>query len=529
MIPINLSSLIANATSPKYDPANPNGDRTTSYQLASGKFEASTRSLISIYPRPDNETSTLAYHRVGYTGMPYSVPVRCAFGAFPYSASIIAAPAGVTIGPWLTLNGNGDLIQDANYCNINWPNPVAGTHTFTIRVTDQEANFQILTWTVVVGTANHYFAAPTAMGLGNGSTPANAAAWSTVYGANATTVSAAKDRILVVRGGAYPSHDFGYIFDSTYKAVTIMAYPGETPVFDGAGGGNWQTRASDSAIVGLTLNNYKRITNTWYPIATYGLAHRQLVWRINFNGCAGGLPSANPADTGPNGGSHDNESLWFTDDLQSTTLRSNLVMSECVATNCYDMCAFDHYSTLNMLADRNVWTTDEISTDEPIWFPKVSCKEYCIRGNIYDNPNTANTGPVIQMHNGLNSGVVNPSGEACFNFIRAKAGSSSAGLAINVSSSSVSINNYIYRNTFIDCWIRSADWNNVGGGVGQSHVTEMSNIIQCNPQLVQDGVANSITSLRAECQANSGVVDSNGYPTGSYAQYLGTRGSPIRP
>jgi hypothetical protein len=156
MLNIDLSSLVANGSSPKYDGQYITGNRPiTSWQLATGHFEGYMSPIIA-YPRPDSETAVNARHRVNYPGQNYRVPVAVNGGAWPFYYELLSGPAGMTIGTQMTLSG-GELIADADYGIINYANAAAGTYTVTVRVTDQNLIVNTITWQLVVSTTDWIF------------------------------------------------------------------------------------------------------------------------------------------------------------------------------------------------------------------------------------------------------------------------------------------------------------------------------------------------------------------------------------
>lgn len=133
------------------------------WQLKTGFYEPEAKPLVAIYPRPDLETNSYARHRKAYTGLEYTVPIKVNFGAYPYRYEIITKPISgtITLGQILTTSGDV-LVRPANYGLLTWDLPTAGTHTFTIRVYDQEHgrpsdSYVDITWQVVVSLTGHIF------------------------------------------------------------------------------------------------------------------------------------------------------------------------------------------------------------------------------------------------------------------------------------------------------------------------------------------------------------------------------------
>jgi len=469
--------------------------------------------LAQVYPRPDTETSIKAMHRVAYTGMAYTAPIRCSLGSYPYYTHVLTAPAGFTVGEFLVEDGFGDLVEDSAYCTASYPNPVAGTHAISVRITDQEGSYKIFNYNLVVGTSNHFFTAPAATGDGSGSSPSNCAAWSTVYGATFTTVSAAKDKVLVARAGTY-THGTQFKMGSTYKPCTLINYPSELPVFDGATGGRWEYNSSDCMIAGCKFINYDYDTNTNHFLVTHAEVDRCQLWRNQFENCDGSADLA----------VRDNESIWHCSSTDAG-LRQYLMIAENTYTNCYNLCAFDFYTTDHMLCEREVFTTTQTTMADSVWIPKASNTNYCMRRLKFDNPNAIpNTTAGIIAGFG-NSLFATASGEICYNFIRCNGDSGAPSIQWNQSSNAVNtVNNYSYRNSSVGAPLGTKNFfsNNFVNFIGEA--VEHNPIFEAETPTVGDGYSN----VKAECQAFTGVFDANGRLTGSYStSYRGKRGNQI--
>lgn len=145
--------LYPNAGSPIYASNYRFGDRgSASWQLSAGHFEGYLSPIIT-FPRPDSETGANARHRNCYTGQSYRIPVIQQGGAWPFYYELTTSPTGATIGNQLTVSGD-KLVAGSDYGVITCPSLPAGTHSFTVRVTDQNLVVNTVSWTVVVGTSN---------------------------------------------------------------------------------------------------------------------------------------------------------------------------------------------------------------------------------------------------------------------------------------------------------------------------------------------------------------------------------------
>lgn len=148
---------------------------------------------ISVHPRPDTETSQYARHRINAVGQKYRIPIVVGHGAWPFKYEIVTAPAGATIGQTLTLSGNS-LVAGADYGVLEWLNPTAGTHSFTVLVVDQNGIKTYLTWTLVVDDSNWVYLDPAS---GTNGTGTFASPFNTVASLNGLTTKG-----VLIRAGS---------------------------------------------------------------------------------------------------------------------------------------------------------------------------------------------------------------------------------------------------------------------------------------------------------------------------------------
>jgi len=121
-----------------------------SWKLAVGHFEGYMAPVI-VHPRPSSETAAHARHRNAYPGQPYAVPIVVQGGAWPFYYELLEGPPGASIGNQLLKVGDKLLALD-DYGILNIRNPVEGTYSINIRVTDQNNVVKTIAWSLVVGT-----------------------------------------------------------------------------------------------------------------------------------------------------------------------------------------------------------------------------------------------------------------------------------------------------------------------------------------------------------------------------------------
>lgn len=213
--------------------------------LALALFPASARAanfpIQIVQPQPSLGIFNRYYK--AYPGLRYRVPVGIFGGAYPFTYSLVAAPAGMSI--------------DARSGIIDWPNPSASPTPYpvTVRVTDAEGAVTERSWTVTVTTqgflfldaqnGTHAAGFGCSAGCGDGSLGNPFRSLIDVYrGTDYAAMSDAtyNDHSLYFRGGSYGLEGFFNHLDQSqqyslewrgqFKPVIWLAYPGESVVID---------------------------------------------------------------------------------------------------------------------------------------------------------------------------------------------------------------------------------------------------------------------------------------------------------
>lgn len=204
-----------------------------SWQLPTGYYMPAKQSMIVIYPRPDNETSTNARHRWAYydgtNSVEYRIPVGVAFGSAPYRYQLTSAPSGMTIG---------ETYGSANYGVIAWtPGGSVTGSSVNVRVTDQEGNYVDVAWTVSTSSATSRFMFVDEEG-DNANSGSISSPKQTIAGVFGSTYAASSNAgvNLYLRAGTYTPpawtdtelNEPTLRFHATNKPVSLMAFPGES-------------------------------------------------------------------------------------------------------------------------------------------------------------------------------------------------------------------------------------------------------------------------------------------------------------
>jgi hypothetical protein len=217
-----------------------------------GNWVPAKQAMIQVYPRPDSETNTWARHRWAYYDgnaahtPQYKIPLGVSFGAFPYVYQLLSGPPGMTIGAtvWNTAWGTGSNpaftdAANAGYGYLLWtPTATLGSPaTVSVLVTDQQHNTLTITFTVSTsGDTSHFIFVDAVNGNDSTGTGTISAPWQTFT--HATTGNATK--LLYLRQGTYTVvHNSNarninyYILNTNSQPSALMGFPGDTaPILD---------------------------------------------------------------------------------------------------------------------------------------------------------------------------------------------------------------------------------------------------------------------------------------------------------
>lgn len=252
MIPINLSSLINNLNSPKFDPAFPLGNRGSGgVQLTAGHYVAEKFAMVAMQPRPDSETGSFSgtvnarYRWAYYDGVnsiQYEFPIKIFGGSAPHRYTIISAPAGAAVGNTWNPDSHG-LLTWTPQAAFSTSSPAS----FTVRVTGQDGNTLDLTWTVATSSSTSKFLFLSNSGndsTGTGSISNPFATLAKVFGTTKTSSNFPGAQVIM-RGGSYATapHSDSWIYggetvpcrielDPSLKPSSFTCYPNENVTID---------------------------------------------------------------------------------------------------------------------------------------------------------------------------------------------------------------------------------------------------------------------------------------------------------
>lgn len=314
------------------------GTAATPWQLPAGHFKSAKMAMAAVYPRPDAETQATAYCRNAYPGIQYKIPLAVQGGAWPFYYEPITLPSGATLG---------QMYGDADYGVLKWTPPGSGTHSFHIRVHDQDGNTVDLQWSSTVGTSWALFVDPTNGNDTNAGTLVSpkqtlAGAWSAATGG----------KHLILRGGTHAMG--GTLSLNSTTVIGMIGYPGEVATIDGSAvtgtGNHFWHNGNDNTVQDLQFINTSTSTENPRWFTSMQVTHRLTQAFCTFlNGRAGTAT----------GGGDDNNSCFFLGNpgaVREYVLQSHCHFENLVGTN-NGFSAIDTYSCRYALIQHNTYGT----------------------------------------------------------------------------------------------------------------------------------------------------------------------------
>jgi hypothetical protein len=178
--------------------------------------------IINIKPAGTGSPAIPATNRIfrAYPGIEYNIRAAVIGGVYPYSYSLLNAPSGMTIN-----SRTGEII---------WTNPQSNSGAITLNVVDSENAQASASWTITVTTSGFLFVNSNYSGTSTGSITQP---FKTVLEMLEKTTSANRNDIVYIRGGNYTLAqyiDSGAVLlgwsssGSETRPHTWIGYPGET-------------------------------------------------------------------------------------------------------------------------------------------------------------------------------------------------------------------------------------------------------------------------------------------------------------
>lgn len=401
------------------------------FPLPEGYFVKAKMPMHLVYPRPDTETQAHARHRWAHPAMAYEIPIGVQGGAWPFKYELVKAPAGAKIG---------SLYGDENYGSITWtPGATSGVEEFVVRITDQELKTVDATWKVTIDPSMFVFIKAGATGAKTGTISDPLASFADWY--KTPTDATYHNKIVVLRSGTYqlvsdPAEKNNMRLHESYKTPSLIAFPGEAPVFDTPNAKIMVGRLLDIFISGITWKNARNDQSDAHFFWLTGDVSRATFWRNTFKDIQHGV--AGTDNTGP---------VFIS---STPAVKTNILykqnIHDGVKNQGFNGHYIDIYRASYVLVEENYVRN---STSENGFWMKGTVAFVTVRANqAYENVE----GGQVAIGYGAGSGELPHDHEICWN--RFVVGNATPGpvllFAISDLYQGQSYNSFIYRNTIVN-------------------------------------------------------------------------------
>lgn len=436
-------------------------------------------------------------HRIfkAYPGLTYEIRAAVIGGAYPYRFSLSNAPFGMTV--------------DSNTGVVTWPNPQE-TATPQLSVVDSEGATVSSSWTITVTRSGFHFidsingrAAPD--GTGSLERP-----WRTISDM-INSPTAVAGNIVYFRAGTYDALDLTRSgvggnwerveFNSGTKPLVWVAFPGEAPLIDFGfrpgvePGVIFRMNGNNVYMDGFETRN-SRIIGFQMAHGSYNTLRRLRMRDHNIIG----------ADLGGTNSAYIMTLTGF-----QTTYGHYLGIQDCEFFNAPMDMGIKTYSQRKILIEDNefhdLFRGTELKADMP---------QFTYRHNVHLN--------ISEKSIGGNMHVSTTSGEILFNYARHPTGS----LVMDVNQDGMAGRIDVYRNTFVGR-VRVNPTDSADGPFvfSRNVIVNDDAGTTSNPHIYLYNVTapdRVVSTENLTGYPRDNVVDVAGKLTGSYSQYLGTRG-----
>lgn len=191
-----------------------------------------------------------APHRNGYPALAWDWVIAVHGGRLPYTFELLQAPTGMSFAaPEVVFNASLGVYEwTADHSRLTWANPVSGTHTVEVRVTDRDGSSITTSWPLVIGTSGHVFVDPV-----NGS-DANDGSLGSPYQTFTPLASGHAGNICHIYSGTVAISGANYVIDGT-NPTTYQAVSGEAVTIEETDGWITINTVNDVCLKGLTVNH----------------------------------------------------------------------------------------------------------------------------------------------------------------------------------------------------------------------------------------------------------------------------------
>ncbi|MCX7748077.1 MAG: PA14 domain-containing protein [Clostridia bacterium] len=252
-------------STPIATPTNGSGSEDTRWIIPLANRVGQKLPMRILHPRPDTETSSLAAHRNAHSKIIYKTPISIQGGERPFKYEIISAPAGTTIVSEMQrsvdpLTGKTLHTRQDDLGVVTWT-PAAGTHKFSIKVTDQSSATVTVDWSVTLNDSNFVIIDSSVNRSGDGTWASPLKTWADLWGTDKDATYA--NKIAYFKNGTYQVANSASANVSVNLNVKPLAYMGESKegtVFD-TSRGHFYVNRGDVTFSNLSFTGSRKDAN----------------------------------------------------------------------------------------------------------------------------------------------------------------------------------------------------------------------------------------------------------------------------
>lgn len=475
------------------------------FPLRAGYFIPAKMPMSLIYPRPDGETPSHARHRNFHSQMTYEIPIGIQGGAWPFKYEILTAPTGATIGQYY---------GTTNYGVISWtPSGQTGSQSFSVRATDCDGDTFTVDWTSSLDDSAFVFVQDGYAGTKVGTITQPLEDIPDWYKDSNTDATYA-NKIIVFRTGTYnatgnsAANPANIVLSTPYKTPSIMAFPGESAVWDMTNAKIYDNSGIDDIFSAGIHFRYARndVANAQY----FWLAaesNRCTWFKCKFTDMDYGINGGD--NTGPlfGGSTVNNKSYYYVVDCLFEDINNNGVNGG----------FHDFYMTDYIVTERN--TVKNCNSAYGFWL-KTSRSFISVRGNICLE---GNQGGMITLAMGALTGGGAPHDiEICYNAISVPTAQDQDCLTIcnDTDWENQWYNIYLYRNLIFGGYCRVPGFAGLEPVHTDANIVATSNIARWDTTRQTTTVSNYVSSVAASISNADGTLKSGtGFATHGYWVY----------
>ncbi|MGH1347773.1 MAG: hypothetical protein ACRBN8_39835 [Nannocystales bacterium] len=402
--------------------------------------------MYPLYPRPDAEVPSSAYHRVAHPQLQYRVPIGVQGGEWPFQYALLSGPEGASfVASELTRRldpPTGMLVHERTpgYGVLEWT-PTAGTHTFEVRVTDQSGDSADFSWEVVTDESAFVFVdAADGDDDATGSFEDPLRTFAGGLWGNDDGDESFAGRVAVFREGEYEifaaEPNTSPVLDWERKPSAFVGFPGESTVFDVSEGhfrSGGRGSHDDLFVSGIDFVGSRSDLGNNRIFNITARSSRMTFWELSFDqSSVGTIGTDNPGCIALMSDGLWHENLFVSDSTLGSEGGMQLVVTFDTNFALFERNTADRVDLAGSNGSMFLRAKDDTSN--------VTIRDNRFVGSVIDraisvsNQNTVDSPPENQ--------------EVCWNTVVLDGGD--AGISVNQSSSSPDgVNTHVYRNSVV--------------------------------------------------------------------------------